>query len=853
MASATISRASYVGEVSDEAVTWVASYGVELGGEAATVELLPSSVALVSLSVDGTEAPIQVANNRFAVTLSGRGRHTVTVRFQAPISRETGAPRVSVAVPRVPVSRFELTLEGEKEVAVEPTGAVENRVAEGVTVASVNVPMTDLVTLSWSEAVPDEVIAAEETRANAAIYHLAHAEEGVLYVHAIAVFEVTRGDTSQFDLSVPADAQINRIESPGGEVVDWRVSSEEPRTVTLFLDQRVAGEFRFDVHYEKLTGTAASAAAGFEVPVLSGVGVHRQRGMLALLSSRELTLQPSTEEGVTRVGENQLPAFVRDTAELTVAHTFRYAEPTPRVVVLAAAPERRQGRMDARVDTLISLGDVTTHASATVEIDVKSGSIMELELTLPLGVNFLELTAPSLRTHEVEERDGRQLIRTEFTQELDGQFRVELSYERIHADEEGEVEIPTVRVEGAEVEQGRIAVEALTAVEVQTAAVENLSTVEASELPQQLVMRTTNPILLAFKYVQADPAPRLALRVTRHQEIDVQAATIDAAHYRTLYTRDGFIVTTARFLVRNSRQQFLRVRLPRGAEVWSATVAGESESPALADGESDEPEVLIKIINSTRGFPVELIYATRQPRMGFLGRVTGSLPTPDMVVTETRWDVFLPDDLRYGEPESDMDVVASGVYVSGEELAEEAAASATPDQPPRIRVPNAGMRYSFEMLYANQTGREIGMSIPYSSERGAGIGQLLAITGTVLVWIGLFGGWLRPRRRTVFVVVALLGVAALAVTIGYLGAETDTPVELSMAIVALAVLVWGVRRGGAMVRVLAGRFVQPPDEEVAGLDSEAAESPPTPDASSEVGEDGHSAQETSIDDDEIDR
>ena len=74
-----------------------------------------------------------------------------------------------------------------------------------------------------------------------------------------------------------------------------------------------------------------------------------------------------------------------------------------------------------------------------------------------------------------------------------------------------------------------------------------------------------------------------------------------------------------------------------------------------------------------------------------------------------------------------------------------------------------------------------------------------------------------------------------------------------MAIVALAVLVWGVRRGGAMVRVLAGRFVQPPDEEVAGLDSEAAESPPTPDASSEVGEDGHSAQETSIDDDEIDR
>ena len=63
---------------------------------------------------------------------------------------------------------------------------------------------------------------------------------------------------------------------------------------------------------------------------------------------------------------------------------------------------------------------------------------------------------------------------------------------------------------------------------------------------------------MAYKYVRAEPAPQLDLAVTRHDVIDVQEATIDEATYTTLYTKDGLAVTTARFFVRNSREQFLR-------------------------------------------------------------------------------------------------------------------------------------------------------------------------------------------------------------------------------------------------------------------------------------------------------
>ena len=129
-----------------------------------------------------------------------------------------------------------------------------------------------------------------------------------------------------------------------------------------------------------------------------------------------------------------------------------------------------------------------------------------------MGLIFLSLSAPSLRTHDVNQKDDGQEIEVQFTQEMEGQFRIEVAYELIMSDTDSSVKVPTIKVNGAEVEQGRIAVEALSAVEVQASETIGLSTVDPTELPQQLILKTTNPILLAYKYVQADPPYSLGLK-----------------------------------------------------------------------------------------------------------------------------------------------------------------------------------------------------------------------------------------------------------------------------------------------------------------------------------------------------
>ena len=803
--SHALSRASYSGRLSGDAVTWTAQLQVELfTDQTLLLALLPQSVTLSDLLVDGKTASILVEDGQFVTPVKGLGRHQVTLGFETPLDLSDGPPGVELQVPAVPVSRFDLTLPGKKEVTVTPNANVSSRLREGNTVATVFAPMTERLTFSWAEAVPEEVRA--EVRANASLYHAVHAEEGVLDVRAFVVYEITRGETNLLHLAVPPGVQVNRVASPSGAVADWRIEDEGGRRVLdVFLDRKVRDELLLELHYDRSLGAGPGLDA-IEVPLLTSPDAHRQRGMVALLANSQLTLEPTADGEATRVGENQLPPFVREALSMTVAHTFKYVEMPPAMVVAARAPKAQDGRFDAQVDTLLSLGEVTLTGSASIEIHVKSGRIATLQLEAPTGINILHLTAPSLRSHKVTPEGDGQRIDVEFTQEMEGQFRLEVSYEQILGDMASELSIPTLGVTGAEVGQGRLALEALSAVEVQPLRTTNLTDLDVAELPRQLVLRTTNPILLAYKYVQGEAGHELALKVTRHDLLDVQQAAIDEAEYRTLFTRDGLAVTTVRFLVRNSSKQFLRVALPKEAEVWSAFVDGRAEKPALAEGESSRRSVLLKIVNSTQGFPVQLVYATPGSRIRGLGAVEAFLPIPDILVTRSRWDVYLPAQMRYRKPSSNMDLVATGSPMDGRQLEEALVdhledAAARMVAPLTISVPTAGIHFAFEKLYANQADQQTWLEIPYASRGGARAGAVVILLATLVFWAGLILGLRRssPDQRRWAFGASLAAFLVLAITIGHLGAN-PSPALVATALLAIALLAWwwrSLRRGEA--------------------------------------------------------
>ena len=805
-----LSRASYSGRLVGDVVLWTGQLDVDsFTDDTATLELMPRSVTLSSLQVDGEDAPILVADGQFVTLVRGRGTHRVTLGFQVPVVRGDGPPHTEFRIPEIPVSRFELTLPGKKEVTANPSSGVTTQVRAASTVATVHVPMTRHLRLSWSEALPEDIEAA--TRVDAAVYHAVHAEEGVLHVHAMVLYDVRRGETNVVELLLPDDVQVNRIDSESGAVIDWRPGAVAGgrRSVKVFLDRQLRGELFLDVRYDRSLSVTAPDG-NLNLPLLAVAGAQRARGMAALLSSSELTLTPveppagSENPQLTRVGENQLPAYVRERVSLTIAHTFKYVESPVELLATASEPAPVDVRFDAQVDTLTSLGEVAVTGRASVGINVKSGRTSALRIGAPPDLNLLSLTAPSLRTYQVTQEDGQQWIDVEFTQEMEGQFRVEVTYEQILADAGLDVEVPTLSVSGADVEQGRVAVEALTAAEVQPITTERLTAVDVDELPRQLVLQTTNPILLAYAYSRREPPPRLVLSVTQHGRVETQEAAIDRADYRTLITRDGLSVTVARFWVRNSRKQFLRVDLPEGSEIWSTFVNGKPEKPALAsDGEADRQgdaqpgAVLIKVLNNSEGFPLELTYATRGPRVGRMGIIQASLPRPDILVTDSRWDVYLPDGVRFGDPTTNMTLARAGAPVLHDEMARELGArvgeTASNVSALRISVPASGVHYRLEKLYANQSDVEAWFSIPYASVGATLVGQVACLTGTLLLWFLVWAGVRRdtlvPRRAAV--ILAGIGALLILVPARRYGVSLTPSIALSVALMATLAGLWG--------------------------------------------------------------
>ncbi|MCB1053419.1 MAG: hypothetical protein H6510_04730 [Acidobacteria bacterium] len=736
----SLARTLLNGQVRPNAIVWAGSIDVEiLRDEQVLIPILPNPTTLRELTVDGKKTSIQVEKDQIQCRVSGKGWHTIAFHFEVPIQRSSGPPEVSVPLPAAPITELNLTLDGKKEVQITPAADVRTTHQAKTTIAQAFVPMTAQARISWTEAVPEEV--NQEIRMSGDLFHSARAEEGVLYLRARCLVEVTRGSVKSLQFAVPEGAQINEVLASQGGIADWQTKkAKDGNTVEVFLDRAIEGTFQLDVTYEK---GLPDMAQPFDLPLIRLLNVHRQRGMLALLATKDFTLKPLEEINVTKVGENQLPAIAKEGIEDTIAHTYKYLE-DPRINVQTVIPERKEGKFDAEIDTLISLSDVTLKGSTSIGINIKSGTLLELRCQLPPDTNLLSLTAPSLRTYKVETQDGMQIIDIQFTQEMEGQFRMDAVYERITDESQEDVTVPTLGVLNAEVERGRIGVEALSVMEVQAKSTSQLSSIDLSELPQRVILKTTNPILLAFKYVQALPRPELVLNMTRHREMDTQNAVIDQARFHTLFTRDGLQITSAHFELRNTRKQFLRLDLPPESEIWSVFVAGKAEKPAKVSNEAGEGmPVLIKIINSADGFPVEIVYATPGDSMNQMGAIRGVLPKPDLVVTQTEWEVNVPADFTYTHPQTNMEWIPPATPISSADsgqaesrLREQLASSNL-----RLNVPESGYRLRFQKIYANQSEQAPMFRMTYTSASGSRSLDTLMILFTVLFWGGLFFSW----------------------------------------------------------------------------------------------------------------
>ena len=99
----------------------------------------------------------------------------------------------------------------------------------------------------------------------------------------------------------------------------------------------------------------------------------------------------------------------------------------------------------------------------------------------------------------------------------------------------------------------------------------------------------------------------------------------------------------ARYAVRNNQRNFLKITLPTGATLWSASLAGKPVRP----GQSPDGSVLLPLEKAHAGedspeFAVEIVYISRGTAWNDKGQFKLALPALDLPVSRTGLLVFHP-------------------------------------------------------------------------------------------------------------------------------------------------------------------------------------------------------------------
>jgi hypothetical protein len=296
-------------------------------------------------------------------------------------------------------------------------------------------------------------------------------------------------------------------------------------------------------------------------------------------------------------------------------------------------------RLRGSLTQLLGLGEDSTSIYAEVDLEVAQGAARQARIQLPGTVTVNQVLGATVADWEAK---AGELVVT-FLEPVEQTARFVVTGEtRLPRD--GAIDIPLLRLLDTERDTGGVAVEVLGAGEIKDIKSQGLENAEASDLGQAVSSRQS-PSLVAFRLrpgAQRD-ARSLAVRVARYAQQAVLTANVEEARYRVLVSHEGKTLVQARYAVRNSQRNFVKIALPTGAAVWSSSLSGRPVRPGQApDGSLLFPLEKARAGEEAPAFAIEILYLGRGPAWSDKGRATLTLPALDLPVSRTGLVLYYP-------------------------------------------------------------------------------------------------------------------------------------------------------------------------------------------------------------------
>ena len=314
--------------------------------------------------------------------------------------------------------------------------------------------------------------------------------------------------------------------------------------------------------------------------------------------------------------------------------------------------EERESKVFGELATLVSIGEGVLRGVTNATFTIHGRGVDRFRLEIPADITVLGVNVHGLDGWEVVEIDGetdRRLLVVELSYLAQGSLGFSFDFEQPLEGASTELELPDIALRDVLRERGFLAVAAATNVEITPReGLENAAPIDPSELPPALVAGNSEAILYGFKFLRHPVV--VPLKVVKHRDVAVKRTMVESARLHTFLNRQGKMVTSARYTVKNNRKQYLEMELPEGATLWGAYLEGQPVKAARReDGATLVPlrKTVVDAAGQLRPFTVEVVYFEDGRRLSAIGRRAFRAPSLDVDMLELSWDFYLPREWRY--------------------------------------------------------------------------------------------------------------------------------------------------------------------------------------------------------------
>lgn len=420
---------------------------------------------------------------------------------------------------------------------------------------------------SYSYRIAASQILPEVAVSQIVLYQIADSDR---IITADIELDIREAPLREWSMEIPQDyAVVNLSGASVGDYVAETGTKDGLRVLKILFNNSVDGRQLVRLRLEK---NQLAAAGEWTLPPLAYPGAKSVRGHLGVVSTPGFRLLPGKIDNLV---EMPVSYFPNQAPGLQQAFRQREANWSASMTVEALGQS-----VQADVFHLYSLKEGVVYGSVLFNYFVVGAPANECRIEVPDTAGNIDVVGQNVRRDW--RREGNQII-VSLHQPVLGAATLLVTFEQPMSARGGIIKPGEVKPIGVQGERGYLQVVSPLQVKSQIVKAEgSLLKLEPLELPAEFRLLTSSPSLMVYQYT-ARPFD-MEMDIRWYAQADTVDQMVDFARLSSRISRDGQIVTDAKYFVKTRGRKALRLVLPKDVKLWEARADKEIVS-AQVDGE----------------------------------------------------------------------------------------------------------------------------------------------------------------------------------------------------------------------------------------------------------------------------